>query len=125
MRAYEYEDGAGPDWDALLFDLTRSYTSLWNSNVLEMLLRELQQRCEQEKWPVTKPDNYIREALKNRYKKLRTTWLKAQPKLTRHGVLESPTEVEARLVDEMMRLGKASRQATRRRNVSSPKDCYA
>ncbi|KAI9464877.1 hypothetical protein HD554DRAFT_2174942 [Boletus coccyginus] len=92
VHAYEYEDGTGPDWDALVFDLTRSYTSLWNSNVLEMLLRELQQCCEQEKWPVTKPDNYIREALKNRYKKLRTTWLKAQPKLTRHGVLESPTE---------------------------------
>ncbi|KIJ59115.1 hypothetical protein HYDPIDRAFT_33511 [Hydnomerulius pinastri MD-312] len=116
VHAFEYEDGAGPDVNALSFDLTHSYTSLWNSHILELLLRELQQRSEEDKWPAKKPDNYIREILKNRYRRLRTTWLKAQPKLTVNGVLETPAEVEKRLLREMMRLGKESRQATRRRN---------
>ncbi|KIJ64128.1 hypothetical protein HYDPIDRAFT_168190 [Hydnomerulius pinastri MD-312] len=105
VHAFEYEDGPGPVAHELSFDLTQSYTSLWNSK-----------HCEEEKWPVEKPNNYLREVLKSRYKRLRTTWLKAQPKLMQNGVLETPGQVEKRLVDEMNRLGKASRQGTRRRN---------
>ncbi|KIJ68876.1 hypothetical protein HYDPIDRAFT_25128 [Hydnomerulius pinastri MD-312] len=97
VHAYEYEDSPGPDLEALAFDLTQSYRSTWNSSILELLLCELQQRCDDQHWPVKKPDNYLREVLQNRYKKLRTTWMKAQPKLTKNGVQETPAEVEARL----------------------------
>ena len=117
VHAFEYEDGAGPDPDNLAFDLAHGTTSLWNSAVVEILLRMFQKRSSEEKWLVTKPDNYVRLDLKNRYKKLRTAWLRGQPKLTRNGVLETPAEVEARLLEQMARLGKESRQATRRRNV--------
>lgn len=102
------------------FDLTQNYRSLWNSKVLELLLQELQQRCKDEDWPIKKTDSYLREVLQNRYKKLRTIWTKAQPKLTKNGVQETPEEVEVRLVEEMTKMGKASRQATRRRNVGHP-----
>ena len=52
------------------------------------------------------------EILKDRYKRLRTVWLKAQPKLTLRGVLEMPTETEAQLVEERLQVARESRQAT-------------
>ncbi|KAG6369243.1 hypothetical protein JVT61DRAFT_15570 [Boletus reticuloceps] len=93
VHAYEHEDGAGPTTDNLAFDLAHGSTSLWNSVTLEILLRMFQKRSSDEKWPVTKPDNYIRVELRNRYKKLRTTWLRGQPQLTQNGVLETPAEL--------------------------------
>ena len=74
-------------------------------------------RCDEELWPVQKKDDYIEELLRERYKRLRTVWRNAQPKLTARGVLETPTEVEARLIEDAQRSGKQSRQDTRRRNV--------
>lgn len=118
VYAFENEDGASPDPDNLQFDLSRNHTSLWNTEVLETLLRQLQVRCKDEKWPIERSDNYIREILHDRYKRLRTTWLRAQPKLIRDGVTETPAEVEARMMRYLGELGKSHRQATRRRNVS-------
>ena len=117
VDAFEEEDGDGPDPDNLTFDLRHSYNSPWNAAVIELLLRAFQKTAKEKQWPVQKPDNYVRELLKNRYKKLRTAWLKGQPRLTRNGALETPEEVEARLISEMSRHGKVSRQGTRRRNV--------
>lgn len=118
VHAYEYEDGPEPDPDRLAFDLSQGYNSLWNSNILERLLLKFQTRCEDEKWPVKRSDTYIREVLKNRYKRLRTTWLRGQPKLSRNGTLETPAEVEERLLQYMQQAAKASRQNTRRCAVS-------
>ncbi|KIK74273.1 hypothetical protein PAXRUDRAFT_20043 [Paxillus rubicundulus Ve08.2h10] len=116
IHEYEYEDGPSPDHDNLAFDLSHNYSSPWNTYILEHLLRELQERCSKEKWPVTRSDNYIREILKDRYKRLRTVWLGAQPKLTTRGVAETPFETEARLVEERKKAAKESRQTTQRRN---------
>ncbi|KAI6118308.1 hypothetical protein F5141DRAFT_1212206 [Pisolithus sp. B1] len=58
------------------------------------------------------------EILRERYKRLRTVWRNAQPKLTSKGVLETPTETEAHLVEGRIQMGKDSRQANRRRNIS-------
>ncbi|KAG6372744.1 hypothetical protein JVT61DRAFT_7138 [Boletus reticuloceps] len=116
VYSFEHEDGPGPSREFLAFDLSRSATSPWNSTILEILLREFQKTCTDEKWAIKRSDNYVRELLKNRYKKLHTVWLKGQPKLLRDGRLETEEEVEARLLAEMDRQAKASRQATRRRN---------
>lgn len=120
VHEYEYEDGPSPDHNNLAFDLSRNHSSPWNTYILEHLLRELQERCSEEKWPVTRSDNYIRDILKDRYKRLRTVWLGAQPKLTTRGVAETPSETEARLIEERKQAAKESRQSTRRRNV---RDC--
>ncbi|KAI5992126.1 hypothetical protein EDD15DRAFT_2124318, partial [Pisolithus albus] len=117
VRAYEYEDGPSPDTDNVAFDLTRNHSSPWNSFILSFLLREFQARCVQEAWPIKKNDDYIEEALHERYKRLRTLWKNARPKLTAKGLMETPAEQEARLVEENLLQGKESRQATRRRNV--------
>ncbi|KAG6375694.1 hypothetical protein JVT61DRAFT_3268 [Boletus reticuloceps] len=118
VQAYEHEDGPGPDPEQLAFDLSQGYNSPWNSSILESLLREFQARCKDESWPVKKSDNYVRQALRNRYKRLRTTWLRGQPRLTSNGIVETPAEVEERMLEHLKQLGKASRQNTRRRNVS-------
>ncbi|KAI5994379.1 hypothetical protein EDD15DRAFT_2129778, partial [Pisolithus albus] len=116
VRAYEHEDGPGPDTDNIAFDLARNHKSLWNTFILGFLLRELQLCCVHETWPICKDDNYIEEILQERYKRLRTLWRNAQPKLTATGSIETPAEQEARLVKESQRLGKESRQTTHRRN---------
>ncbi|KAI5997112.1 hypothetical protein EDD15DRAFT_2364585 [Pisolithus albus] len=87
IHAYEYEDGPSPDMD----------------NIAET-------------WPIRKEDNYVEEILWERYKRLRTLWKNAQPKLTTKGVLETPAEHETQLLEESRRLGKESRQATHRQN---------
>ncbi|KAI6096404.1 hypothetical protein F5141DRAFT_1220934 [Pisolithus sp. B1] len=118
VRAYEYEDGFGPDRNNLSFDLTQNYSSPWNTYILKLLCQELQARCKEENWPIKRGDNYIMEILQERYKRLRTVWRNAQPKLTSKGVLETPTETEARLVEGRIQMGKDSRQANHRRNIS-------
>ncbi|KAI6120122.1 hypothetical protein EDD16DRAFT_1706074 [Pisolithus croceorrhizus] len=116
VHAYEYEDGPSPDTDKIAFDLARNYSSPWNTFLLSFLLCEFQLRCTSEAWPIRKEDDYVEEILRERYKRLRTLWRNAQPKLTTKGVPETPAEHEAQLVEDSRRLGKENRQATRHRN---------
>ncbi|KAI6112802.1 hypothetical protein F5141DRAFT_1063147 [Pisolithus sp. B1] len=117
VHAYEYEDGPDPDMDNVTFDLKRNYSSPWNSFLLSFLLHEFQMRCVQEAWPIRKDDDYIKEVLRECYKRLRTLWKNAQPKLTAKGLIETPAEQEARLVEESLILGKESRQAMHCQNI--------
>ncbi|KAI6133981.1 hypothetical protein EV401DRAFT_2064473 [Pisolithus croceorrhizus] len=110
VRAYKYEDGFGPDRNNLSFDLTQNYSLPWNTYILKLLCQELQARCKEENWPIKRGDNYIMEILRECYKRLRMC------KLTSKGVLETPTETEARLVEGRIQMGKDSRQANRRQN---------
>ena len=122
VHDYEYEDGPEPDTYDIAFDLNHNQSSRWNAFILRFFLEELQKRCNEEAWPVKKTDHYIEEILQQRYKQLRRVWRNAQPKLTSKGVLETPGEIEGRLVEERVKGGKESRQATRRRNVGVVSD---
>ncbi|KAI6099931.1 hypothetical protein EV401DRAFT_1894735 [Pisolithus croceorrhizus] len=97
VHAYKYEDGPSPDTDKIVFDLAWNYSSPWNTFLLSFLLREFQLRCTSEAWPIRKEDDYVKEILWEHYKRLRTLWRNAQPKLTTKGVPETPAEHEARL----------------------------
>ncbi|KAI6013116.1 hypothetical protein BKA83DRAFT_4025578, partial [Pisolithus microcarpus] len=116
VHAYEYEDGPGPDLEHLQFDLTKNSNSPWNSAVLDSLLLQLKDRYVTEQWSTQWPDGYIRRLLVERYKRLRTTWRSAQPKLTDKGMVETPAETEARLVAVRQVVLKQCRQTTRRRS---------
>ena len=118
IHAYEYEDGPSPDMNIIAFDLSRNSSSPWNAFILNALRQELQLRCIRENWTIKKSDSYLREAFKERYKRLRTVWRNAQPKVTSDGTVETPTETELRLADDRFRTVKESRQNNRRRNVS-------
>ncbi|KAI5985427.1 hypothetical protein EDC04DRAFT_2913756 [Pisolithus marmoratus] len=116
VHAYKHEDGLTPNENMIAFDLSQNYASPWNAFLLELLLQELQSHCREENWPIKKSDNYIREILRDRYKRLCTIWRNAQPKVAATGHLEMPGEVEAHLINEQTQAGKESRQATCHRN---------
>ncbi|KAI6106844.1 hypothetical protein EV401DRAFT_1892351 [Pisolithus croceorrhizus] len=116
VHAYEYEDGLSPDVDSPIFDLMCSPSSAWNGAIIDNLLRALQTRCKDENWPIHWSDAYLRSLIVDRYRRLRTVWRNAQPKLTGKGVLETPAETESRLVAAREALLKANCRMTRRRN---------
>lgn len=125
VYAYEYEDGPGPNCQDLAFDLTCGLKSPWNDKVIGLLLAELQRRGVEESWPFSRSEAYFREVLQHRYKRLRTVWTAAQPKVTAKGGLETPVEVEQRLVTKKDGTLKATRQTTRRKNVCSSAPYYS
>ncbi|KAG2368964.1 hypothetical protein BDR07DRAFT_1477575 [Suillus spraguei] len=103
VYAYEYEDGPGPNCNHLAFDLKGGPKSPWNNKVVGLLLEELHKR----------------EVLQDRYKCLRTVWMAAQPKVTAMGGLETPAEVEQRLITKKDESLKVTRQTTRQKNKYS------
>lgn len=117
VYSYEYEDGPGPNPKNLTFDLKNGSKTPWNSKIIDLLLEEIQKRCNEEQWPFRRSEAYFREILHDRYKRLRTIWTAAQPKVTAKGILETPVEVEQRLIMKRDEKLKATRQTTRRRNV--------
>ncbi|KIN93788.1 hypothetical protein M404DRAFT_35728 [Pisolithus tinctorius Marx 270] len=102
--------------DSPTFDLTQGYSSPWNSFIIDHLLDEFQRRGNEEHWPVMKSNDYMLEILRERYRRLHTTWRKAQPRITTKGTVETSAEIEERLVVERTRVLKEGRQTTRRRN---------
>ncbi|KAI6023616.1 hypothetical protein BKA83DRAFT_4019556, partial [Pisolithus microcarpus] len=116
------EDSPGPNPERLQFDLAKNSKSPWNSAVLGILCQQLKDRCTTEQWPIQWPDTYIRRLLTEWYKRLRTTWRNAQPKLTEKGTVETPAETEARLVTERQVVLKQCRQTTRRRSTEGNED---
>jgi hypothetical protein len=117
VYSYEYEDGPGPDLRNPAFDLQGGAKTAWNSKIIDLLLAEIQTRCNEERWPFQRSEAYFREILHDRYKRLRTIWTAAQPKVTAKGTLETPLEVERRMIMKRDDILKATRQTTRRRNV--------
>lgn len=117
VYSYEYEDGPGPNCKDLAFDLKCGSKSPWNDKVIGLLLEELRRRGDRENWPFQRSEAYFREILQERYKRLRTIWTAAQPKVTAKGGLETPAEVEQRLIAKKDEVLKAARQNTRRKNV--------
>ncbi|KAG1858001.1 hypothetical protein DFJ58DRAFT_658856, partial [Suillus subalutaceus] len=116
VYAYEYKDGPGPNCKHLAFDLKGGPKSPWNDKVIGLLLEELQRRGDQESWPFRRSEVYFREVLQDRYKRLRTVWTAAQPKVTAKGRLETPAEVEQRLITKKDEALKVTHQTTRRKN---------
>ncbi|KAG2120410.1 uncharacterized protein F5147DRAFT_766328 [Suillus discolor] len=114
--SYEYEDGPGPDLKNLAFDLKNGSKTPWNSKIVDLLLEEIQKRCDEEKWPFQRSEVYFREILHNRYKRLHMIWTAAQPKVTAKGILETPVEVEKRLITKKDETLKATHQTMRQRN---------
>ncbi|KAG1726121.1 hypothetical protein EDD22DRAFT_740635, partial [Suillus occidentalis] len=122
VYSYEYEDGPGPDAQNLAFDLKHGSSTPWNAKILDILLEKLQTRSMEEKWPFPRSDGYYKAILEDRYKRLRTGWRAAQPKITAKGVLETGAEVEERLIAKRDGNLKSIRQTTRRRSKEDEDD---
>ncbi|KAG1723374.1 hypothetical protein EDD22DRAFT_737929, partial [Suillus occidentalis] len=122
VYSYEYEDGPGPDPKNLAFDTKNGFKTPWNRKIINLLLGELRRRGDEERWPVSRSEAYFREILQDRYRRLRTVWTGAQPKVTEKGVLETPVEVEMRLIAKKDEILKVTRQTTRRRNTDDKEE---
>ncbi|KAG1901225.1 uncharacterized protein F5891DRAFT_913582, partial [Suillus fuscotomentosus] len=110
------EDGPGPNTQNLAFDLKHGSSTPWNAKVLDILLEALKRRSVEEQWPFQRLDGYYKMILEDRYKRLRTVWRAAQPKVTAKGILETGAEVEERLIVKRDKNLKSVHQATCRRN---------
>ncbi|KAG1848863.1 hypothetical protein F4604DRAFT_1687571 [Suillus subluteus] len=97
VYVYEYEDGPGPNCQDLAFDLTCGLKSPWNDKVMACSL----QNCREGVWKRAGCSE---------------VWTAAQPKVTAKGGLETPAEVEQRLITKKDGTLKATRQTTRRKN---------
>ncbi|KAG1880916.1 hypothetical protein F4604DRAFT_1547564, partial [Suillus subluteus] len=122
VYAYEYEDSPGPNCNRLAFDLKGGPKSPWNDKVVGLLLEELHRRGDQESWPFRRSEAYFKEVLQDRYKCLRTVWMAAQPKVTAKGGLETPAEVEQRLITKKDESLKVTRQTTCRKNTDEDEE---
>ncbi|KAG2086032.1 hypothetical protein BD769DRAFT_1397046 [Suillus cothurnatus] len=116
VYAYEYEDGSGPDPRHPAFDLQNGSKSSWNSRIINLLLEELEKRGREDSWPFQRSEVYLREILQHRYKCLHMIWTAVQPRITAKGALETPAEVEERLIAKKDETLKLTRQTTRRKN---------
>ncbi|KAI6008869.1 hypothetical protein F5J12DRAFT_782289 [Pisolithus orientalis] len=88
IHSYEFEDGPSPDSDVLVFVMMHNANSPWNSTIIDLLLQELHTQSMEENWPT------------------------AQPMLTKHGVIKTPAEMEAWLIEEREEVLKLSHQTT-------------
>ncbi|KAG1786741.1 uncharacterized protein HD556DRAFT_1209626, partial [Suillus plorans] len=125
VYSYEYEDSPGPNCKDLAFDLRCRSKSPWNDKVIGLLLEELQRRGDIESWPFQRSEAYFMEILQARYKRLHTIWTAAQPKVTAMGGVETPAEVEQRLITKKDETLKATRQTTRWKNMDENEEDVA
>ncbi|KAI6006409.1 hypothetical protein EDC04DRAFT_2548020, partial [Pisolithus marmoratus] len=103
VMSFTKGDGPGPDPINLQWDFTGPVSSLWNQAVIEILLDKLHALCTEEKW-TTKPrsDKYWKEAIKQKFNRIKVTWTKGRPKRLETGILETPAQVAARLMHTKM-----------------------
>ncbi|KAG1721115.1 hypothetical protein EDB19DRAFT_1592693, partial [Suillus lakei] len=116
------EDGPGPNCKDITFDLRHGSKSPWNDKVIGLLLEELRRRGDRENWPFQRSEAYFKEILQERFKRLRTIWTAAQPKVTPKGGLETPAEVEQRLIAKKDEVLKAACQNTRQKNTDKDEE---
>jgi hypothetical protein len=119
VDAYENDTGPGPDPDALCFDMVGETDSRWNLTIKRILLQKLADEvdlgnvvnCEGQ------TEAYWKDAIHERFKKLRDQWRRGQYKMMPSGEYETDGEYTIRMTSEREVAQKAARHLTRRRAV--------
>ena len=118
VRAHA-EGSPPPDTKDLRFDMTAGPESPWNSSVLEFLALETQKEQMKSRHDLPdRPYEYFLDLVRDKYKRARVSWKRAQPKVNDRDALENPEEVEARLLSSKDRQRAIARIRERRANVS-------
>lgn len=112
------------DENALCFDMTQGHMSPWNAAVLEILVKRLKRACRQSKYKLPeRPLEYFEDIIRERFKRARNSWKRGMARLTDGDILETPEEVEARiLASKDAQLAKARKRE--RRVAVSPAILY-
>lgn len=124
VDAYEKNIGPGPDHNALCFDMVGETDSRWNLTVERILLQKFVEEvglgniinCDGQ------TEAYWKDAIRERFKKLREQWRNGQYKMKPSGEFETDEEYTARMVIEREVAQKAARHLTRRRAVCDTLD---
>jgi hypothetical protein len=94
------EGKAMPNKHDLRFDMTSGADSKWNEAVIDILLSTMKKH--HKKSPIRLPkrsDQYLRDMIYEKYKRVQKAWKSGQPKAMDDGV-EGPEEVEKRLLNK-------------------------
>ncbi|KAI6030078.1 hypothetical protein EDC04DRAFT_2605587 [Pisolithus marmoratus] len=93
VMSFTEGNGPGPDPINLQWDFTGPVSSLWNQAVIEILLDKLHALCAEEKW-TTKPrsNEYWKEAIKQKFNRIKVIWTKGRPKRLETDYTEGYTE---------------------------------
>lgn len=119
---YRDGDGAGPDPDELHFDMRDGPKTTWNAQVINILLLKLLSSEGKERGLAEISDQYWRELIELKYKRVRGEWKKKLPKRTDLDVEETSKDVEEQLLDKKEKTLKDARTTRRRDAVSTNAD---
>jgi hypothetical protein len=113
--------GQGPDEDDLHFDMAGPTTNAWNGAVFAILFDLFEEQ--RQTGPVQlrlppRPKGYVTKMLVDRFRRCRSYWKAARPKLSEAGGMETPDELKTRLTSQTEATLKKARHNTRRRSVS-------
>ncbi|KAI5995372.1 hypothetical protein EDC04DRAFT_2585874, partial [Pisolithus marmoratus] len=119
VMSFTEGDRPGPDPINLQWDFTGPISSLWNQAFIKILLDKLHALCTEEKW-TTKPrsNEYWKEVIKQKFNQIKVIWTKGRPKRLETSILETPTQVAARLMHTKMDDLKTTWKDTQRVAVS-------
>jgi hypothetical protein len=106
---------AKPDKDELRFDMTEGPDSQWNNVVIRILTRRLQEAAG-DRLP-SRPREYYLDLVREKFKRARNAWKRAQPKVSLDGQNETPDDVAARVSEHKQRQWTFARERERRVNV--------
>lgn len=103
------------DEAVLCFDMTQGHTSQWNAAVLDILVKRLMTACEESRYKLPeRPLEYFEDIVRERFKRARQSWKRGKARLTAMDTLETPEEVEIRiLTSKDVQLAKARKRERR------------
>jgi hypothetical protein len=97
IQRHADDEGDGPDPDDLHFDMTSGPGSVWNREVLYLLLEKLREEEEEDAEIPNRTDAYLMNLLSNRFTAVQRPWKQAQKGETSSGALETTQEVAKRV----------------------------
>lgn len=111
--------GPGPDVDKLRFDINGGVKSDWNKELFKLLRIKFEDSLQGLDNPPIRTSMYWEEEIRKRYETLASTWRAAQAKRKADGALETPLEVEQRMMEKNYGRMKVSRHEAKRLDVSN------
>ena len=115
VNNYALERGPGPDPKKLRIDMQGKINSIWNIQVVEILLAELKKKD----WDglPQRSEAYLADLIEGKLERVRTHWRNAQPRFKETGEVETMADVESRMVRKKDDQDRANRAYSRQRNV--------
>jgi len=121
LKDFEQEVTKGPEEEnALVLDLRHKNSSVWNTKVLDLLLARVMEKRTGNAWEdlPERSEAYFFDIICGQINRARNAWKVGQPQLNDEGEVESPEDIEKRMVATKESSNRRQRAYTRRRSVS-------